>query len=141
VRDDTASCGYAGDLVVLDCLWVDRTTLTFVDGPRPCTECATSVPEPSRRDGDSWVELYGGRSTAKNRAIRDRVLGLAPPPGDRHEWDYRLDIGRGQFDDGIGDFFRVSRRRIAADQATRRTRRRPVGGGPVDGGSAQADGP
>jgi hypothetical protein len=125
VRDGTASCGYEGDLVVRDCLWVDWSTLTFIGGPEPCTECGTLVPVPSRRDVDSWVELYSGRSSEKNRAIRDRLVELEPPPGEAHRWDYRIDIGRAQFEDGIGDFFRITRGRIAADHVKKKPRRLP----------------
>jgi hypothetical protein len=124
-RDGEASCGYGGDVVALDCLWVDWSTLAFIDGPEPCTGCAASVSAPLRRDDDSWVELYSGRSNEQNGAIRDRVIELAPPPGEEFDWDYRVDIGRAQFDDGISDCCRILRRRVFVEHVQRKPRRLP----------------
>lgn len=125
MRGETVACGYEGDLVRLDRLWVDWSAVISIDGPEPCRTCLRTVPIPVGGRDDAWVELYAARSGRKDNAVRGRVVELEPPAGACFEWEYRLDVGRAQFDDGIGDFFAIRRRRVAFERVRTKPRRLP----------------
>lgn len=109
VKGHSAYCGYAGELEVQPLLWVDWAALTAIDGPEPCVECARLGVRRTERNGISLVELYSDRLTGSFEAIKERLTKLAPEPPAGHRWEYLIDVGRAQFEDGAGDFVRVWR--------------------------------
>jgi len=114
VRGSEVYCGFEGPLDVQRLLWVDWSALTYIDGPEPCPECDKLAHRKDLTHLDAFgqvemFEIYGARSSKQNRAILDHIKGLERDLPPRTIWEYRIDVGRAQFEDGIGDFYAIWR--------------------------------
>jgi hypothetical protein len=109
VRGQQIFCGYEGHLDVQESLWADWSLLTGGSGADPCPECERLTIRHSEHNGVRLLELYVGRYSKTFPDIERRIMQLAPTPPSGFRFDYRIDVGRAQFEDGIGDFVAVWR--------------------------------
>lgn len=108
VRGSKVFCGYEEPIDIQRVLWIDSSVLSYIDGPEPCSECS-NLTHRRANDPTEMVEIYGARSSTKNSALIEHIKRLEPEILPRTIWEYRVDVGRAQFDDEIGDFFSIWR--------------------------------